>query len=140
MVCKCQENLRLRRWTGEPWAIGQFIRMERRCGKKMINHSTKTERSKILPLRWIGNICGEFAGNHIVKCVNMDEDEEYGFLYKYHAFMWKCLNKPYEWWGTYYTIDMKSWKEELDKIKIDMSDSGWDDYDEFGKAYWEDKE
>jgi hypothetical protein len=35
---------------------------------------------------------------------------------------------------------MKSWKEELDKIKIDMSDSGWDDYDEFGKAYWEDKE
>ena len=55
--------------------------------------------------------------------------------------MWKYLNKPYEWWGTYYTIDMESWRKELDKIKIDMSDSGWDDYDEFGKAYWDkDKE
>ena len=115
--------------------------MARKCGYlKMINHSTKTQRTKILPLRWIGNMCGEFAGNHIVKCVNMDEDEEYGWRYKYHAFMWKYLNKPYEWWGTYYMIDMDAWKKSLDKIKIDMSDSGWDDYDEFGKAYWEDKE
>ena len=106
----------------------------------MINHSTKHQRTKIWPLRWIGNISGEFAGNHIVKCFNMDEYEEYGLLYKYHAKMYKILNKPYEWWGTYYTIDMKAWREELDKIKIDMSNSGWDDYDEFGKAYWEDKE
>ena len=67
----------------------------------------------------------------------MDEDEEYGWRYKYHAFMWKYLNKPYEWWGTYYMIDMDAWKKSLDKIKIDMSDSGWDDYDEFGKAYWD---
>jgi hypothetical protein len=111
--------------------------MERRCGKKMINHSTKTERTKILPLRWIGNICGEFAGNHIVKCVNMDEDEECGWRYKYHAKMWKYLNKPYEWWGTYYMIDMEMWKKDLDQIRIDMDDEGWDDYDAFGKAYWD---
>ena len=103
----------------------------------MISHSTKTQRTKILPLRWIGNISGEFAANHLVKCVNMDEDEEFGWRYEYHAKMYKILNKPYEWWGTYYTIDMKAWKEDLDQIKIDMSDSGWDDYDEFGKAYWD---
>jgi hypothetical protein len=112
--------------------------MERKCGyPKMLNHSTKIQRTKIWPLRWIGNISGEFAGNHLVKCVNMDEDEEFGWRYKYHAKMWKYLNKPYELWGTYYTIDMDSWKKSLEKMKIDMSDSGWDDYDEFGKAYWD---
>jgi len=42
----------------------------------MINHSTKTQRTKIWPLRWIGNFLGGYAGNHLVKCVNMDEDEE----------------------------------------------------------------
>ena len=79
----------------------------------MINHSTKHHKTKILPLRWIANICGEFAGNHLVKCVNMDEDQEYGWRYKYHAKMHKILNKPYELWGTYYTIDMQAWREFL---------------------------
>jgi hypothetical protein len=111
--------------------------MERKCGKKMINHSSKTERTKILPLRWIGNFLGEYAGNHLVKCVNMDEDEEYGWRFKYHAKMWRILNKPYELWGTYYMIDMDAWREEINQMKIDMSDSAWDDYDEFGKAYWD---
>lgn len=105
----------------------------------MINHSTKTERTKILPLRWIGNFLGGYAGNHLIKAIDLDEslDSNLGFRYKYHAKMWKYLNKPYEWWGTYYTIDMEAWIKDLDQIKIDMSDSGWDDYDEFGKAYWE---
>jgi hypothetical protein len=67
----------------------------------------------------------------------MNEDEEYGWRYKYHAKMYRILNKPYEWWGTYYTIDMASWKKELDQIGIDMSDSGWDDYDENGIPYWD---
>ena len=67
----------------------------------------------------------------------MDEDEEYGWRYKYHAKMYKILNKPYELWGTYYTIDMDAWKRTLDQMKIDMSDSSWDDYDEFGVAYWD---
>ena len=112
--------------------------MERKYGyPKMINHSTKTQRTRIWPLRWIGNFLGGYAGNHLVKCVNMDEDEEYGWRYKYHAKMWKYLNKPYEWWGTYYTIDMDAWKRTLDQMKLDMSGSGWNDYDEFGKAYWD---
>ena len=104
----------------------------------MINHSTKIQKTKIWPLRWIGNICGSYAGNHLVKCFNYDEDGKHGFAYKYHAKMWKYLNKPYEQWGTYYTIDMDGWKTELDQMKIDMADEGWDDYDAFGKAYWDD--
>ena len=112
--------------------------MERKYGYlKMINHSTKHQRTKIWPLRWIGNFCGSYAGNHLVKCFNYDEDGKYGFAYKYHAKMWKYLNKPYERWGTYYTLDLEGWKTELDQMRIDMSDEGWDDYDAFGKAYWD---
>jgi hypothetical protein len=102
-----------------------------------LRNSKKIQKTKILPLRWIGNISGEFAGNHIVKAVYLDEDGDLGFRYKYHAFMWKYLNKPYEWWGTYYILDMSGWKKDLDQMRIDMADEGWDDYDAFGKAYWD---
>jgi hypothetical protein len=44
--------------------------------------------------------------------------------------MWKYLNKPYTWWGTYYELDIKG-------IMNDLDGTGWDDYDEFGKAYWD---
>lgn len=79
--------------------------------------SNKKEKTRIVPLRWIGNICGEYAGNHLVRCFDYDEDGKYGFAYKYHAKMWKYLNKPYELWGTYYLIDTeamkKAWGEKL---------------------------
>jgi hypothetical protein len=65
----------------------------------------KVQKTNILPLRWIGNICGEFAGNHIVKAIDLDEDDKLGLKFKYHAKMWTILNKPYERWGTYYIID-----------------------------------
>ena len=118
--------------------IGQYGKTERKSGYlKMINHSTKIQRTKIWPLRWIGNFLGGYAGNHIVKCFDYDEDGKHGFAYKYHAKMWKYLNKPYERWGTYYTIDMDGWKTELNQMRIDMADEGWDDYDAFGKAYWD---
>jgi hypothetical protein len=88
--------------------------MERKYGcLKMINHSTKIQRTKILPLRWIGNFLGGYAGNHLVKCFDYDEDGKHGFAYKYHAKCWKYLNKPYELWGTYYIIDMDAWKRDL---------------------------
>jgi hypothetical protein len=51
--------------------------------------------------------------------------------------MWVLLNKPYEWWGTYYQIDTDKWKNEIDQMRIDMADEGWDDYDALGKAYWD---
>jgi hypothetical protein len=72
----------------------------------------KIEKTNILPLRWIGNFLGEYAGNHILKAVYLDEDGDLGFRYRYHAFMWKYLNKPYSWWGTYYEFDLKSLKKD----------------------------
>ncbi len=104
-----------------------------------MKHSKKIQKTKILPLRWIGNFCGGFAGNHLVKAINLDEelDSNLGFRYKYHAKMWVLLNKPYTLWGTYYTIDLDGWKKELDQDRIHMADEGWDDYDAFGKAYWD---
>jgi hypothetical protein len=112
--------------------------MERKYGyQRMINHSTKIQRTRIWPLRWIGNFLGGYAGNHLVKAFDYDEDGKHGFAYRYHAKMWKYLNKPYEWWGTYYTIDMNGWKKDLEQIKKDVSSQNWDDYDEDGVAYWE---
>jgi hypothetical protein len=67
----------------------------------------KHQKTNILPLRWIGNICGEFAGNHLVKAFALDENHNLGLRFKYHSKMWKYLNKPYELWGTYYIIDLK---------------------------------
>jgi hypothetical protein len=64
----------------------------------------KIEKTRILPLRWIGNICGAYAGNHLVKCFDYDEEGKLGFAYKYHSTMYTILNKPYELWGTYYML------------------------------------
>jgi hypothetical protein len=66
---------------------------------------TKIEKTRVIPLRIIGNICGEFAGNHLVKAINLDEDGDLGCRYRYHGKMWLILNKPYERWGTYYMMD-----------------------------------
>ena len=88
----------------------------------MIQH----QKTSIFPLRWIGNICGSYAGNHIVKCFDYDEEGKLGFRYKYHAKMWKYLNKPYELWGTYYQLDIEGMIKDLDG-------DGWDDLDEFGR-------
>ena len=60
----------------------------------------------------------------------MDEDGDFNWRYRYHAKMYKILNKPYYLWGTYYQVDLES-------LKSDMEGSGWDDLDEFGKAYWD---
>jgi hypothetical protein len=95
---------------------------------------TKIEKTRILPLRWIGNFLGEYAGNHLVKAIDLDEelDSQLGLRFKYHAKMWVILNKPYKWWGTCYQLDIKGM---MDDLKLDGA--GWDDYDEFGKAYWD---
>ncbi len=103
----------------------------------MLKYSTQHHRTKILPLRWIGNICGGFAANNLFLAALLEEENKIGLRHKYHSLMWVYLNKPYMWWGTYYSIDMEAWAEELDQIKSDMSGSGWDDYDENGIPYWE---
>jgi hypothetical protein len=97
-----------------------------------MKHTTRIEKTKIVPLRWIGNFFGERAGNHLVKCFDYDDDNNHGFFYKYHSFMWMRLNKPYTLWGTYFELDIKGLHE-------DLGDAAWDDYDEFGKAYWDEE-
>jgi hypothetical protein len=86
--------------------------MERKFGYQKMK---KIQKTNILPLRWIGNFLGGFAGNHLVRAVYLDEDADFGWRYRYHAKMWKYLNKPYEWWGTYYIIDIK--KGDLDECR-----------------------
>ena len=100
-----------------------------------LSRSQTIQKTRILPLRWIGNFLGEYAGNHLVKAIDLDEDDNLGFKFKYHAKMWKYLNKPYEWWGTYYTIDMDAWKIDLETQEL-LSRLG-SDYDEDGIPYWD---
>jgi hypothetical protein len=101
--------------------------MERKYGYLKMK---KIQKTNIIPLRWIGNIFGELASNHLLKAVYMDEDGDFNWRYSYHAKMWKILDKPYQWWGTYYELNIQGLKDDLDG-------AGWDDYDEFGKAYWD---
>jgi hypothetical protein len=72
-----------------------------------MNKMTKIERTKVLPLRWVGNFFGGLAGDHVVKAVYLDEDGDFSWKYRYHAFLWKYLDKPYQWWGTYYQMEFK---------------------------------
>lgn len=89
--------------------------MERRCGyQKMINYSIKHQKTSNILLRWVGNISGDIATGHILKCVYLDEDENWGLRYKYHSVMYRFLNKPYAKWGTYYTVDIDGWRKEND--------------------------
>lgn len=68
--------------------------------------SKKINRTKILPLRWIGNLCGDIAGNSVVKAFDLQDQENFGYRFKFHSKVWYYLNKPYAWWGTYYKIDI----------------------------------
>ena len=67
---------------------------------KIIKH----QKTKILPLRWIGNLCGEVSASSLVKAFDLDEDGDFGYRFKFHSKVWKYLNKPYTWWGTYYIL------------------------------------
>lgn len=96
-------------------------------GKKM--RTTKVEKTKILPLRWIGNWCGAIATKNLIMAVDLDEDANWGFKYKYRAKVWKVLNKPYRWWGTYYEYNFSEFTDVLNRIGSD--------YDEDGIPYWE---
>jgi hypothetical protein len=69
-----------------------------------LNKITKHQKTRILPLRWIGNICGEFASSSLVKVLDLDEDGDFGYRFKFHSKVWKYLDKPYRWWGTYYIL------------------------------------
>ena len=103
-----------------------------------LQRSKKIEKTKILPLRWISNWLGSIATEHLVKCVYLDEDQNYGWRYKYHAFLWKYLNKPYEKWGTSYVINFdeikKAWDNDPNHQELMRRLT---DYNEDGIPYWE---
>ena len=67
---------------------------------------TKHQKTSILPLRWIGNICGEISSSSLVKAWDLDEEENYGYRYKIHCKVFKYLDKPYRLWGTYYEMEL----------------------------------
>ena len=73
--------------------------------------SQKINRTKILPLRWFGNACSAIATRSLVKAFDLDEDVNYGYRFKFHSKVWHYFNKPYERWGTYYTVDTSKWEK-----------------------------
>jgi hypothetical protein len=93
--------------------------------------SQKIQKTKILPLRWIGNLCGEISATSLVKALDLQEDDYLGYRFTFHCKVWHYLNKPYEKWGTYYMVD-------LDYLKNDpVLEKLGSDYDEDGVPYWE---
>lgn len=89
------------------------------------------QRTRILPLRWIGNVCGEIATDSLVKAWALQDTDDLGYRFKFHSWVWEYVNRPYMWWGTYYTID-------FNRIKVDpVLDKLGSDYDEDGIPYWE---
>lgn len=75
--------------------------MEKSDGFRKI---TKHQKTKILPLRWIGNLCGELSANSLVKAFDLQEDDHLGYRFTFYCKVWHYFNKPYEWWGTYWIL------------------------------------
>jgi hypothetical protein len=70
-----------------------------------LNSAKKIERTRILPLRWIGNTSSYIATRSLTKAFNLQRQNDLGYRFKFHCKVWKYVNKPYELWGTYYKLD-----------------------------------
>jgi hypothetical protein len=75
-----------------------------------LSNSKTIQRTRIVPLRWIGNLCGEIANTHLIEVMHMLDHDDTGFVCRYHSIVWRIFNKPYMWWGTFYSIDTSQWK------------------------------
>jgi hypothetical protein len=80
---------------------------------------TKEHRTKIVPLRWFANLCEMPAHYHLGKVLYLDDQESYGFRYRYHSKLSHWFYKPYFKWGTVYKLDLnnpkiidKAWDKE----------------------------
>ena len=71
-----------------------------------LKNSTRVDQTKILPLRWFASLCNSIATRSLIKAFDLDEQENFGYRFKFHCKVWKYLNKPYEKWGTYYTVNL----------------------------------
>lgn len=69
-----------------------------------LKNSTRVNKTKILPLRWFAHLCNRIGTLSLRKAFDLDEDNNLGYRFKFHAAVWKYLNKPYEKWGTYYIL------------------------------------
>jgi hypothetical protein len=81
----------------------ESIKMEDYDG--FLGKFTKEEKTRILPLRWFGNLCERWAHYHLNMFLHYSDHDYDGFAFKYHGFMSKQLYKPYFKWGTIYKLD-----------------------------------
>ena len=71
-----------------------------------------TQRTRILPLRWIANGLSYPATTSLLKAFYLQEQGDFGYRFKFHTKVWHYLNKPYERWGTVYEIDRYYWDKD----------------------------
>lgn len=83
----------------------ESIKMEKSDG--YLSRSKKMQRTKILPLRWIGNLCEKPARYNLNMSLHYMDHDDYGLVCRYHAYLSTLLYKPYHWWGTYYELKME---------------------------------
>lgn len=111
--------------------------------------TTPIHKTKILPLRWFVNkvthpisyyFFGKAMGTYLKYEDYFNIYPEFKMplkdhrKYTFHITLHKILDKPYQMWGTMYKIDFFDQLNKLDEMAIL---SAWDDYDEFGNAYWD---
>ena len=87
--------------------------------------SKKIQNTKILPLRWFANLCGEVSGFVILKAAYLEENNNFGLRHKVYSFIYSVTWPVYFKFGTFY------------EYNFDMNGDGWNDYDENGIPYWE---
>ena len=93
------------------------------------------QRTKILPLRWLANQLSYPATSGLLKAFRLQEQGNLGYRFKFYSNVWHYLNKPYERWGTVYSIELD---ELIAGLKDDpVLDKLGSDYDEDGIPYWE---
>jgi hypothetical protein len=93
--------------------------------KSILDNSEAIHNSRP-PLRWIANWAGSIASKNMLKLSYMEDEGIKGFKYKYYGWLWDTFWPLYQKHGTFYKL-----------LDMDMSGSGWDDYNEDGIPYWE---
>jgi hypothetical protein len=83
----------------------ESIKMEKSNG--YLSNSKKMQKTNLLPLRWIGNLCERPAKYHLNMFLHYKDHDDLGLACRYHAYASRLLYKPYFWWGTYYELNME---------------------------------
>jgi hypothetical protein len=70
-----------------------------------------------------------------MRAVYLDDDSNYGLRYRLYGNLWTIFNKPYQRWGTYYSLDVEAWSKELDALMEDMDPDDADLHEKLGDEY-----